>query len=149
MITAWLLPVFLLSAPAPCESGVCRCLPFTAEEAEEHADAIFTATVVEVADPPRVDTDRPPSGREVRLRADAAWKGVESPDVIVIDGRTSCDIRWTPGERILVYGRRGPDGGLRAGHCTGTRSVHHAAGFLEALGAPGRTWPASPPPGSR
>ncbi|HEX6913356.1 MAG TPA: hypothetical protein VF142_23320 [Longimicrobium sp.] len=149
MITAWLLSVLLLSASAPCEPAVCRCLPYTPGEAGERADAIFTATVVAVADPPQGNTGGPPRGRGVRLRVDAAWKGVESPDVLVIDGRTSCDIRWTPGERMLVYGRRGPDGELRAGHCTGTRSVHHAAGFLESLGAPARTWGESAPPGSR
>lgn len=136
----WLLSVFLLSVAAPCEPVVCRCLPLTLAEAAERADGIFTATVVRVREIPPADP-RLPGTYEVRMRVHSSWKGVEEPEVVVVSGRTSCDIRFGAGEQYLVYGRTGPDGALYAGSCTGTRRLDATAGHLRSLGEPVRRGP--------
>jgi hypothetical protein len=141
---SWMLPALLLAATAPpcAESPLCRCLPFTQEEAAERADAIFMATVVSVRALPRTEAGWTPPGSEVRLRLHAAWKGIESPspEVVVINQETSCDFDWAPGDRYLVYGQRDSTGAYTADYCSGTRLLTPGAENLEALGEPSRSW---------
>src|SRR5688500_1694359 len=100
----WLLSfLFLAAAAAPCEPAVCRCRPIPREEAVAGADVIFTATVVGGREL-QGEAGPLPFGHQARMRVHAAWKGVESPEVIAVGGMTSCDFFYRPGDRYLIYG---------------------------------------------
>jgi hypothetical protein len=144
-----LLAAFLASAPAsipapepaPCDAdaAVCRCVPFTTAEAMERAVAVFTGTVISVDS---ADDHQSPGARfTVRMRVDAAWKGIDTEEMTVIAGSTSCDIRFEPGAHYVIFGRLAADGTLRSGMCTGTRRVEPGAEELNELGAPAHTYP--------
>ena len=137
----WLLSILLLAAVAPCETAVCRCRPFTVEEAAERADEIFTATVTSVREILPGDPDLPAGRYEVRMRVHSAWKGAGAVEVILVSGRTSCDIQFGAGEDYLVYGHTGLDGVLYAHACTGTRRLVAGASPPRSLGEPVRRWP--------
>lgn len=141
-MTTWLLS--LLLAAAPCETtAFCRCVPITPEAAAERADAIFTATVVSVRNFPPAEPGGRSPGHEARLRVHAAWKGVESPEVVIQSRGTTCDFVFRPGDRYLIYGRMDSAGVFHAGYCMGSRRVEPGAETVEALGPPPRTWPAA------
>jgi hypothetical protein len=150
MMIHWMLAALLLSAPAPvtaCEdAAVCRCVPFTTAEATERADAVFLATVVGVRDIAPEDARGPGHEREVRLRLEAAWKGLDSSatEVTVVARGTSCDIHFEAGERYVVYGRA-EGGAFATGMCSGTRMLDPGAEALEGLGKPQVSWPEADP----
>lgn len=131
-----LLSLLLLSWAPPCEAGaVCRCRPDALEEAMRSADGVFTATVVSVSE------GEGRLGQRVRLRAHAAWKGVDSAEAVVVSSGTSCDHHFAPGERYLVVGSRLSDGAFHTNYCMGTRRIERGKEMLQALGTPVRTWP--------
>ena len=141
MMMTWLLAILLLSPAAPCEAAFCRCRPISQEEAAAQADAIFTATVVSVRDLPPAEPGGPGLGHEARMRVHAAWKGVESPEVVLHGGVTSCRFELRPGDRYLIYGSVDSTGAFHAGYCTGSRRTEPGAENVDALGPPARTWP--------
>lgn len=137
-----LLSVLLLSSTPACdEPSVCRCRPISVEEALEQADGVFTATVVSVREVSNEADGRPGLGSEVRLRVHAAWKGVDSADVVIRTYGTSCDMEFRPGERYLVFGDADADGAFHTTYCSGTRRIEPNAENTDALGALARTWP--------
>lgn len=145
----WMLAALLLSAPAPaCEdaAAVCRCLPFTAEEAAERADAIFLVTVESVREVAPEERRGPGTERAVRMRLEAAWKGVDvsTTEVTMIERGTSCDIRFQAGERYVVYADR-REGTFVTGMCSGTRMLTPDEEELAPLGEPGLRWPDADP----
>ena len=131
----------LLLMADPCETAAfCRCVPIAPEDAMERAEAVFTATVVSVRSLP-APPDAPAVGQEARMRVHAAWKGVDTSEVIVVSRMTSCDFTYRPGDRYLIYGRVDADGTLRATYCGGSRTIQPDAGDAETLGTPRRSWP--------
>jgi hypothetical protein len=134
-----LLSLLLLSWAPPCAAdAVCRCIPFTTAESLERADAVFAGTVVSVDSVP--DPRTPGQRYTVRMRVDTSWKGVDAGEMTFAAGSTSCDMRFEPGVRYVIFGRADDAGTLRAGMCTGTRRNPDAE-FLQTVGAPARTWP--------
>jgi hypothetical protein len=134
----WIL-AFLAFAWAPCapasadaDAG-CRCLPFTLEEAADRADAVFVATVDSLG----TGTDEN-GAREVWLRVEDAWKGVDTQEVRVSGNATSCGIRFTPGERYLVFAEADSAGTFRTAMCMGTRGLDPDAPLPSGLGVPAR-----------
>lgn len=140
-----ILPALLamaLGAASPCT--VCRCAEQSSPEAEfRSADAVFTATVVSVRTTTRLTRHGPLRRRVYRLRADAAWKGVASPEITVTSGMGGgdCGIELRRGVRHLVYAYRDERGRLAAGLCSRTAPVEAAKEDLRALGDPERRWP--------
>ena len=131
-------------APA-CETAFCSCVPRSAVRTEfDSADAVFTGRVLSVRD----TTVDPASGhggwrmRRVVLRADRAWKGVESDTVVVVTGMSDgdCGFRFRRGATYLVFAHAAPDGSLGTGICDRTARLWRAAADVRALGEPARRW---------
>ena len=133
----------------PCEAAMCRCwLPVTAYEARDSSEAVFTGVVVSVR-----ETREPfMNGWSRRLyttfRVEAAWKGVETPEMVIVHAGTDCDYEFESGKRYMVYAARHPRADfLFAGVCSRT---HQFASYqddvdLRVLGPPVRFW-ATPTP---
>ncbi|HEX2079742.1 MAG TPA: hypothetical protein VHG08_18650 [Longimicrobium sp.] len=134
----------LWTAP-PCETGFCMCAvreDVATELAEAHA--VFTGRVVAVGDTVVGDGHFPgPRVRQVTLRVDRAWKGVDSSTVVVVTGMSdgSCGFRFRRGASYLVFAHAADDGSLVTGLCDRTSRLWRAAGTLRALGEPARRWP--------
>lgn len=118
------------------------------------ADEVFLGVVV------RVDTSwarNRGADREgaliARFRVERRWKGSRPDTISVLAATTrqtsSCDYRFTLGERYLVFGL-GTDrsAALRTDHCAGTRTSAHVDSAIAALGAPRTIRVAKPAAGS-
>lgn len=125
---------------APCDTGVCSCIPpRDVLSTFRTADAVFTGRVVRARN---VTLDNGRQMRRVTLRVDRAWKGVGSRTVVVITGSGGgdCGFPFRRRQSYLVYAHRWNDGQLGAGLCGRTAELARAAGDLRALGPPARVW---------
>lgn len=141
----WLTLLGALWTAAPCETGFCMCArPDDVATEVAGAQAVFTGRVVAVRDTVVGDGHFPgPRVRQVTLRVDRAWKGVDSSTVAVVTGMwdADCGFPFRRGRSYLVFAYRGHDGLLTAGICGRTARLWRAARTLRELGPPARRWP--------
>jgi hypothetical protein len=73
---------------------------------------------------------------EVRFKVQRAWKGVSSPEVIVLTPieDSHCGFKFTAGRKYLVYADGSTGGNLSTSHCTRTAPLENAEKDLKVLG---------------
>ncbi|WP_420128697.1 hypothetical protein [Longimicrobium sp.] len=126
----------------PCEAAFCKCAaPADVPAAVAASDAVFTGRVLSVRDTTIAVGEHAWPVRRVTLRADRAWKGVESRLVVVLTGMGGgdCGFAFRRGESYLVYAHEN-GGVLRAGMCGRTAAVSQARADVHELGQPAHRW---------
>jgi hypothetical protein len=107
----------------------CSCAPPPPpQQAHDHADAVFSAKVLEAPEAPR--------NYSLRLQVDDSWKGADCRELEIGAGFATCIGNFEKGKTYLIYAYRTEEGGLRTDLCTRTRSIEDAAEDLAALGKP-------------
>ncbi|HEX6369979.1 MAG TPA: hypothetical protein VF006_13750 [Longimicrobium sp.] len=127
-----------------CETGFCMCVRNDVGTEFASSDAVFTGRVVAFGDTavyPAAHSGR--QMRQVTLRVDRAWKGVESHTMVVFTemDEAACGFRFRRGGSYLVFAGAAEDGTLVTGLCDRTSRLWRAAADLRALGPPARRWP--------
>lgn len=125
---------------SPCGPAACSCIPpRDVPTSIREVDAVFSGTVTRV----RGVTVRGYQMRQVTLRLDRAWKGVESRTVVVLTGSGDgdCGFDFRRRRAYLVFAHRAETGSLHAGLCGRTGALARASETVRALGEPTRRWP--------
>jgi hypothetical protein len=115
----------------------CSCSVQTAEQAFEHADAVFEGRVTEVTEP--AGENGVVSGADpvrITLSVVRAFKGAATETVELLTSASSaaCGFGFEKDQSYLVYANE-TDGSLRTGLCSGTKRVEDAGPELAALGS--------------
>lgn len=133
MIRIGRLVVLVVALAAGPVVGVaaCDCLvPSTTEDRLELATAVFSGRVVDV----EVSTD-PEWSKTYRFQLIRSFKGTRSASIVLRHDGTDCAFDFEQGASYLVfaYGRGFLRRKLSASICSGTLSLHEAAGEIEAI----------------
>lgn len=116
---------FLSPGPEANSAVRCQVQPKSVEGSLRKSAAVFVGEVMEINDASSL--------KEVRLRVDRSWKGIETEEVIVLVTRTSESPRYAVGERYLVFANL-QDGKLLTGNCSRTKRIEYADEDLQQLG---------------
>jgi hypothetical protein len=69
---------------------------------------------------------------EVTFRVERYWAGVESAEVVIYAGFSSCDIRFRKGDRLIVFARV-IEGRLKTNGCSYTAPQRYEANLVKGL----------------
>ena len=145
-LTAMIAIVGLLAFARAAAACSCR-YPGPACQAFWNTDAVFDATVVQIALIPRTETI---GGRELRiedklvtLQVHRSWKGPQPGTLEVTTARdgAACGFNFKQGERYLIFAHHGSEGRFTVSSCSGTKpfdGTGPSADFLASLDAPPR-----------
>lgn len=116
-------------------ASACICGEPSACEANAGADAVFVGQVTRIIDEGVGDTNSSEQFGKfiVQFKVQEGFRGLESKEVELSAGGTSCDYTFERGQRYLVFARRFDGGPLRTSLCSGTRLLSEAQPSLEYL----------------
>ncbi|MFS0728058.1 hypothetical protein [Paenibacillus sp. 1P07SE] len=98
LVLLTMLPLLMVVRPSPAQACDCGPPP-EVQTALEQASAVFTGTVLDIAKQPTRDYGYD----AVILEVDRAWKGVETTQVIVYTGWSSCMFPFEEERTYLLY----------------------------------------------
>lgn len=128
-----LLTAFLLCGWTA--ASACICGERSPCEANAGADAVFVGRVTRIIDEGAGDTNSSEQFGKfiVQFKVAEAFRGLESKEVELSAGGTSCDYTFARGQSYLVFAHRFEGGPLRTSLCSGTRLLSEAQPSLEYL----------------
>ena len=127
--------LFFLALFTPAAVGcVCNDGPATALLELKSSNVVFVGTVSHIEESKRSSSDGLSYTRQflVTFRVRTALKGVHGRNLILKVGTSDCDIRFSTGDRWLVYAFVS-DGSLSTSGCTRTKLAKHAADDLNCI----------------